>query len=55
VFRAASKAAAEAIAQSDPFHIHGCRHNAVHSWSIRFAQQQIANALAAAFADPEAS
>ena len=30
VFRAASKEAAEAMAQSDPFHIHGCRHNAVH-------------------------
>jgi uncharacterized protein YciI len=55
VLRASSKAAAEAIAQSDPFHIHGCRHNAVHSWSIRFAQQQIAKALAAALADPQVS
>ena len=55
VFRAASKAAAEAIAQSDPFHINGCRHNRVHSWSIRFAQQPIAAALASALADPQAS
>lgn len=55
VLRAATKAAAEAIAQSDPFHVHGCRHNAVHSWSIRFAQQQIADALSAALAQPQAS
>jgi len=54
VVRADSKAAAEAIAQSDPFHRHGCRHNAVHSWSIRFAQQSIADALAAALNAPEA-
>jgi CDGSH-type Zn-finger protein/uncharacterized protein YciI len=55
VLRAASRAAAEAIAQSDPFHSNGCRHNAVHSWSIRFAQQPIAAALAAALADHQAS
>jgi uncharacterized protein YciI len=55
VVRANSKAAAEAIAQSDPFHINGCRHNAVHSWSIRFAQRQISEALAAALAAPDAS
>jgi uncharacterized protein YciI len=55
VLRADSKAAAEAIAQSDPFHINGCRHNAVHSWSIRFAQRPIASALAAALAAPDAS
>jgi uncharacterized protein YciI len=55
VLRASSKAAAEAIAQSDPFHINGCRHNAVHSWSIRFAQQPIADALAAALADLQTS
>jgi uncharacterized protein YciI len=55
VLRASSKEAAEAIAQSDPFHINGCRHNAVHSWSIRFAQQPIADALAAALVDPQAS
>jgi len=48
VLRAASKQAAEAIAQSDPFHLKGCRHNAVHSWSIRFAQPAIAAALASA-------
>ena len=55
VLRAASKAAAEAMAQSDPFHIHGCRHNAVHSWSIRFSQQLISDALAATLADSQAS
>ena len=54
VFRAASKAAAEAIAHSDPFHIHGCRCNAVHSWSIRFAQPPIAAALSAVLAEPQA-
>jgi len=52
VLRASSQEAAEAIAQSDPFHRNGCRHNAVHSWSIRFAQQLIAAALAAALAAP---
>jgi uncharacterized protein YciI len=55
VLRAASQAAAEAIAQSDPFHLHGCRHNAVHSWSIRFTQPHISAALAQALADPQAS
>jgi len=34
---------------------HDCRPNAVHGWSIRFARPQIAEALAAALADPQAS
>jgi hypothetical protein len=55
VLRAASKQAAEAIAHSDPFHLQGCRHNAVHSWSIRLSQQPIAAALASALANPQAS
>lgn len=55
VLRAASREAAEAIAQSDPFHRHGCRSNAVHSWSIRFAQPAIAAALASALADHPAA
>jgi len=55
VLQAPSKEAAEAIAQSDPFHIHGCRHNAVHGWSIRFARAEIAAALATALTSTQSS
>ncbi len=53
VLKVESREAAEAIAEADPFHQEGCRHNAVHSWSIRFGQPGIAAALAMALTDPQ--
>lgn len=52
VFRATSKAEAEAMAFEDPFHRAGYRKNVVHAWMVRWGQSEILAALAATLATP---
>jgi uncharacterized protein YciI len=47
VIQAPSREAAEAIAQDEPFHVAGFRRNDVHSFSIRFFQPAIGDAIGA--------
>ena len=52
VFRAASRADAEALAHQDPLHRSGFRRNIVCAWSIRWTVPPVSAALEALLATP---
>jgi uncharacterized protein YciI len=52
VLRAASRAEAEEIALQDPLHRSGFRRNVVHTWSVRWGQEEITAALGKLLAMP---